>query len=40
MLVANLIEDNFEALKRMIAAYIHNVDSSKLSKLPNGRAMN
>ena len=40
MLVANMIEDNFETLKRMTGAYIHNADNNKLSKLPNGRAMN
>ena len=38
--MAYLIEDNFETLKCMIAVYIHNADNNKLSKLPDGPAMN
>ena len=40
MLIAYMIKDNFEILKRMIVALIHNADNNKLSKLPNWQAKN
>ena len=36
MLIAYLIEDNFESLNMMIGAIIPNVNNDKMSKLPNG----